>query len=66
MNKVASNQLKGSLKIVCFDSYVSNFLKIPANRVHFLVQLQGLSLQLYQKRTPAKVFIKDFDHSRFT
>ena len=50
MNKAASNQIEDDLKIVCFDIYVSNFWKILANRVHFLEQLQGLSLHLYQKK----------------
>ena len=71
MNKAASNQMEDDLKIVCFDIYVSNFWKILAKRVHFLEQLQGLSLHLYQKKkkkkkNPANVFIKDFDYNRFT
>ena len=56
MNKAASNQLKGSLKIVCFDSYVSNFLKIPANRVHFLVQLQRFKPAALPKKNSGKGF----------
>ena len=46
--------MEDDLKIVCFDIYVSNFWKILAKRVHFLEQLQGLSLHLYQKKKKKK------------
>ena len=53
-----------ALKIVCFDIYVSNFWKKKLEKV-LIFQCSCKSLYLHGKRTPANVFVKDFDR-RFT